>query len=166
MWARVEILRWGSIDTHGTEGTMGLRRLRPKSPTSPPTPGPPPSPETGARSHLARTKRKPATKGRLFIFNPASSTGIKPPPQRYSALQLNPDHLKRFVAQILREMIERRKVHDLSRLCFNVFGLPVRIREARMTVGHENSNERRMAVHRRFLMWPILDAEHPHPLIL
>jgi hypothetical protein len=66
-------------------------------------------------------KRKPAIKGRLLIFNPASGTGIKFPPQSYSALQLNPDHLKRFVAQIFREMIESRKVHDLSSLCLNVF---------------------------------------------
>src|SRR5258705_9429659 len=77
-----------------------------------------------------------------------------------SALQFNPNHLKRLVAQIFREMLERRKVHDLPRLCLNVFGLPVRIREARMTVGHENSDERRVAMHHRLLPRTVPDAQH------
>src|SRR5206468_3904878 len=68
-------------------------------------------------------KQKKAPEHRVEA--PTNSKGV-----RRSALQFNPDHLERFVAQIFRQMIESRKVHDLSSLCLNVFRLPVRIREA------------------------------------
>ena len=72
--------------------------------TNPPKPAPALSIDTihhrpvepGARSqHAANQNRKPATKGRLLIFNPASGTGIKPPPQSYSALQFNANRIKK-----------------------------------------------------------------------
>lgn len=53
--------------------TSSLHFLRSNSPTRPPTPDPPPSRESGGGTHCAEIqKRKPATKGRLLIFNPAS----------------------------------------------------------------------------------------------
>jgi hypothetical protein len=66
--------------------------------------------------------------------NPASGAGNKPPPQSYSAFQLNTNHLKRFVAKILRKMIESRKIRDRSGLGSDVFYFPIRIREAHLTV--------------------------------
>jgi hypothetical protein len=56
----------------------------------------------------ARRPKNPATQGRLPFFNP----GIRRRNQNlrrqsYSALQLNPDHLKRLVVQIFRQTQDR-----------------------------------------------------------
>src|SRR5262249_47532943 len=82
------------------------------------------------------------------------------------ALQLYLDHFERLAAHVLGKVRRRRQRHGLTCRATDLFRAPIRIREARRRIRHEDDDRFRMRVHLGLLAGAIANSDDSNPVVL